>query len=70
MNENKKKEFKMNIGIIYYSKSGNTKSVVERLYKKLSEKSGSVSINEITISGDIEKGFEIDNNPGLMIAML
>ncbi len=53
----------MRIGIIFYSKTGNTKSVAERLFKKLSNEFEDVKIEEITITGDIEKGFQIDNNP-------
>lgn len=43
----------MNIGIIFFSQTGNTRSVTEKLEKKLIEKGHNVTSEEITITGNI-----------------
>ena len=56
----------MNIGLIYYSNSGNTRTVAEKLNKKLTENGHNVTVEEITITGDTpaQPGkFELTNIP-------
>lgn len=43
----------MKIGLIIYSQTGNTKHVAEKLQQKLSAAGHEVSLEEITISGDV-----------------
>ncbi len=42
----------MNIGLIIYSQTGNTRSVAEKLHKKITAAGHDVTIEEITITGD------------------
>lgn len=56
----------MNIGLIYYSNTGNTRTVAEKLEKKLTEKGHNVTREEITITGatPAQPGkFELTNIP-------
>ncbi len=56
----------MEIGIIFYSHSGNTRSVAEKLEEKLSAKGHTVTKEEITITGNTpaQPGkFELKNVP-------
>jgi flavodoxin len=59
----------LNIGLFYYSNTGNTRNVAEKLDKKLTEKGHNVTMEEITITGDTpaqEGKFKLKNipNPG------
>ena len=46
----------MTLGIIYYSQTGNTRSVAERLKVHLESKGQSVDLQEILAEGDIQPG--------------
>ena len=56
----------MDIGLFYYSNTGNTRNVAEKLDKKLTEKGHNVTMAEITITGDTpaQQGkFKLKNIP-------
>ncbi|MCR3921395.1 MAG: flavodoxin [Firmicutes bacterium] len=56
----------MNIGIIVYSQTGNTRTVAEELKKKLDHNGHTVKIEQITITGDASprtKNVQFKNMP-------
>lgn len=56
----------MNIGIIYYSQTGNTRSVAEKLQQRIASAGHTAALEEITISGSTpaQPGkFELKNIP-------
>jgi flavorubredoxin len=57
----------MKIGIIVYSKTGNTRSVAEKLREELSKAGNEVSLEEVTTAGEPgsePKKIELKNVPG------
>lgn len=58
----------MNIGIIVYSRSGNTESVARKLQERLSAAGRTVSVERITVTGDISPGsknFQFETLPAV-----
>lgn len=46
----------MNIGIVVYSRTGNTKSVAEKLLEKLNEEGHTANLEEIAVDGEVTPG--------------
>lgn len=46
----------MNVGIIIYSQTGNTRSVAQRLLEKINTSGHTAKLEEITVSGDVHPG--------------